>query len=224
MPLDCPIPHPYGYPSGARQYLWIASFNKVTLADGPPIVLGLQPEEYIYSPEDPLGYDRFTVSDHEQLMSYGAGGSPVVDGAWFESKYQFRWNLRLSPARAAALTAIYNTQQARLKALRTNYAVKLYDARLILQEVTPRIRAAITGNEGNYPAPPMGNVYSYPVFDILLRRPDDSGELLGRDFQGNFSGMIEALELDRVPVEDDVAFDSDRPDEVGIPLWDNTDW
>lgn len=224
MPLDCPIPHPFGFPSGARQYLWIASIDKVTLADGAPIVLDLQEDEYNYSPEDPLGYDRYTVPDHEQMMDYGLSGVPVVDGAWFESKYQFRWNLRLIPDRAATLKAIYDTQQIRLKKLRTNYAVKLYDTRLLLQEVAPRTRAAITGNEGNYPIAPTGNVYSYPVFDLILKRPEDSGELLGRDFQGNLSGTIEALELDTVTVDNDVAFDSDRPDQVGVPLWDNTDW
>lgn len=223
MPLTCPWPHPYGFPSGARQYLWIQAINKVTLADGAYIVLDLQPEEFIATPENPLGYDRISVPDHEALMTYGASGVPVVDGAWFDNKYQFTWNLNLDQARATTLKAIYDTQQIRLKTLRTNYAVKLLDTRLMLQECAPRTRAAVTGLEASYPVAPQGQIYSYAIFDVLLKKPQDADELLGHSFQQKQTGTIEALELDLVTVDGDLAFNSPRPDNSG-PLWDNTDW
>jgi hypothetical protein len=224
MAVQCPWPHPYGFPSGARQFLYIRTIDAVTLADGEMLLLELDENDYNCSTDDPLGYDRYTVTDHQALMTYGASGQPVVDGAWFESKYQFRWNLTLSQAKAATLKAIYDTQQIRLKALSTNYAVTLLDARLMLQECEPRTRAAITGAESNYPFAPQGQVYSYPIFDILLRKPDDAGELLGQSFQQRQTGVIEALELDKVLVSSDKPFNTTRIDSSGSPYWDNTEW
>ena len=224
MSSNCHWPHPYGFPTGARQFLYIQSINAVTLEDEPILFLELDERDYNCSTDDPLGYDRYTVTDHQALMTYGASGTPVIDGAWFESKYQFRWNLTISQAKACMLKAIYDTQQLRLKNLRTNYAVKLIDARLMLQECAPRTRAAVTGSETNYPIAAQSQIFSYPIFDILLRKPEDSGELLGNSFQQRQTGVIEGLELDKVLVSSDIALNSLRIDGSGIPYWDNTDW
>lgn len=224
MPLDCAWPHPYGFPSGARQFLYIQTIDAVTLEDREMILLELDERDYNCTSDDPLGYDRYTVTDHQALMTYGASGQPIIDGAWFDSKYQFRWSLTLSQAKAWTLKAIYDTQQFRLKNLRTNYAVKLLDARLMLQECSPRTRAAITGSETNYPFAVQRQVFSYPIFDILLRKPEDPGELLGNSFQQRQTGNIEGLELDKVLVTSDIPLNTMRIDGSGIPYWDNTDW
>lgn len=222
--MGCNWGHPYGFPTGARQFLYIQTLNAVTLADGAYLLLELSESEYIGTADDPLGYDRFAVADHEALLTYGASGVPVVDGAWFDTKQQFRWNLNLSQAQAATLKGIYDTQQLRIKKLRANYAVRLFDARLITQEVAPRTRASITGLESGYPSAPEGQVYSYAQYDVLLKRPDDPGELLGNSFVDDQSGTLEALELDQVPASEDVVFNALRIDGSGLSYWDNTEW
>jgi len=219
---DCTWQHPYGLPDGARQYLIINSINAVTLESGAPIVLQLDYDDYLCSTEDPLGYDRYQMLEHEATAAYSASGVPVVSGGFFIPKYGFTWSLRLNFEKASILKAIYDTQQVRWRKLRTDYAVRLLDARLMLQEPSPRTRAALTGVP-NMPNAPTGAVFSYAIFDVILKRPDDPNELLGRSFQKNITGTIEALELDFLGVENDTSVTSINP-VTNLPFWDASAW
>lgn len=235
--MVCYWPNPFGMPSGARQYLYINSIDALTLEDRHPIVLRLDSDSYIATSDDPLGYDRYKIADHESIAAYSAQGVPVISGASFEPKHEFRWNLRLSQADANSLTSMYETQQLRWRSLRTNYAVTLLDGRLMYQEpstrveVSPgvyeerRLRAAITGaHEANMPQRPAGSVYSYAVFHIMLKRPQDSGELLARGFGGRTNeGTLEAAELEFLDPTYDVAITDINPD-TGDPWWDSSEW
>lgn len=227
MPIvtdPCLWPHPWGLPTGARQYLYINEIYEDTLVRGAPIILQLNPDDYLGTSDDPLGYDRFPIEDHEAIAAYSAAGVPVISGTSHKPKFQFLWNLRLSQDKAATLTSIYDTQQLCWRSLQTDYGVTLIDARLMLQENQPRTRAALTGFEDNLPIPPRGAVYSYGIFSIILKRPGDSGELLNRGFQTETKeGTIEAIELDLLTPESDINILDTNPD-TGEGWWNPSEW
>lgn len=167
------------------------------------LTLTLTAEHFDGSEFGGVGYKRTWVAEHLLSASQSFWGASLVDGPYFAARYQFSWALTLWRDEAFLLEAIIQAQQEAGKG-QSAIAVRLIDQRLPLVVKSPRTRAK-AGTTGL--TAPTGREVIWPQFDVLLTPAEEFVQWFGDGDGGDsiYKVRMDAMELDLVPVTEDVA-------------------
>jgi hypothetical protein len=133
---------------------------------------------------DEWGYDRYQDPEYLAKTRYGYLGASHWQAPPHNAPYKFEWKLQTLPeADYYTLWAMYR------QSLRDRQPIRLDDARLALDEPTPRTR----GKVGTVIGAPVvaGMEFFFPRFDIVL----DLGRDRGR-WQNGYTLNMTAIEYD----------------------------
>lgn len=97
------------------------------------LVLHLEEQDFSATPDMRYGYTRTNVVDALPNFNVSRGGSAVFSGAYYGDRYQFSWDLNLSPQKVGVLRAMIDIQ----KKVLGNYRIR--DDRAAFGAVLPEI-------------------------------------------------------------------------------------
>lgn len=148
------------------------------------------------------GYRCQRIQDHWLTVKHSITGVPAITSRRHPARYEFEWNLLLTPEKFYLLEAIYNVQKQLVETFSEFPGVRVYDERKVhLEYTTPSRTRAKVGDVTNNPSPPpTGFTYIYPIWDVVLSEFQIEAFILPEDI---YKVSLKGVELNAVPISED---------------------